>query len=136
LRRHPAHLPQPGDDLLSGLVSGDGPDAPMTREEGLTNAALLLVAGHETTVNLITNGMLTLLRNPEVLARLRRGGEPGLVTGVVEELLRYEPPVHFLPNRNTLDDIEVAGTTIPKGSPVTLVVRPGQRHAEINLIIR
>jgi cytochrome P450 len=118
---------QPGDDLLSGLVRGDGPDAPMTREEVLTNAALLLVAGHETTVNLITNGMLTLLRHPEVLARLRRGGEPDLVTRVVEELLRYEPPVHFLPNRNTLDDIEVAGTTIPEGSPVTLVLAAGSR---------
>ena len=118
---------RPGDDLLSGLLSGDGPEAPMTREEVLSNAALLLVAGHETTVNLITNGMLTLLRHPEVLDRLRRGDEPDLVARVVEELLRYEPPVQFLPNRNTLDDIEVAGTTIPKGSPVTLVLAAGSR---------
>ena len=118
---------QPGDDLLSGLLSGDGPDAPMPREEVLSNAGLLLVAGHETTVNLITNGMLTLLRHPEVLDRLRRGDEPDLAARVVEELLRYEPPVHFLPDRNTLDDIEVAGTTIPKGSPVTLVLAAGSR---------
>ena len=117
----------PGDDLLSGLLHGDGPDPPMTRQEVLINAGLLLVAGHETTVNLITNGMLTLLRHPGVLDRLRRGGEPGLVARVVEELLRYEPPVQFLPNRNTLDDIEVAGTTIPKGSPVTLVLASGSR---------
>ena len=118
---------RPGDDLLSGLLRGDGPDAPMTREEVLINAGLLLVAGHETTVNLITNGMLTLLRHPKVLDRLRRGDEPDLVTRVVEELLRYEPPVQFLPIRNTLDDIEVAGTTIPKGSPVTLVLAAGSR---------
>jgi cytochrome P450 len=118
---------QPGDDLLSGLLSGDGPDTPMPREEVLSNAGLLLVAGHETTVNLITNGMLTLLRHPEVLDRLRRGDEPDLAARVVEELLRYEPPVHFLQNRNTLDDIEVAGTTIAKGSPVTLVLAAASR---------
>uniref|UniRef100_UPI0010419198 cytochrome P450 n=1 Tax=Candidatus Protofrankia californiensis TaxID=1839754 RepID=UPI0010419198 len=93
----------------------------------LSNAALLLVAGHETTVNLIANGMLTLLRHPEVLDRLRRGDEPDLAARVVEELLRYEPPVHVLQNRNTLDDIEVAGTTIPQGSPVTLVLAAGSR---------
>jgi cytochrome P450 len=118
---------QPGDDLLSGLLTGDGPEAPMPREEVLSNAALLLVAGHETTVNLIANGMLTLLRHPEVLDRLRRGDEPDLAARVVEELLRYEPPVHFLQNRYTLDDIEVAGTTIPKASSVTLVLAAGSR---------
>jgi cytochrome P450 len=119
---------QPGDDLLSGLISGDGGEAPMPREEVLSNAALLLVAGHETTVNLITNGMLTLLRHPEILDRLRRGDEPDLAARVVEELLRYEPPVQMLTNnRNTLDDIEVAGTTIPKGSQVTLSLAAGSR---------
>jgi cytochrome P450 len=121
-----------GDDLISGLLSGDGPDAPMPREEVLSNAALLLVAGHETTVNLITNGMLTLLRHPEVLGRLRRGDEPDLAARVVEELLRYEPPVQALiTNRNTLDDIEVAGTTIPKGSRVILVLAAGSRDPAV-----
>jgi cytochrome P450 len=121
----------PGDDLLSGLVGGDGPETPMSREEVLSNAALLLVAGHETTVNLITNGMLTLLRHPEVLDRLRRGDEPDLAARMTEELLRFEPPVQFLPNRNALDDIEVAGTTIPKGSPVTLVLAAGSRDPDV-----
>ncbi|GAA5004571.1 cytochrome P450 [Actinopolymorpha pittospori] len=122
---------QPGDDLLSGLLSGDGAEAAMPYEQVLSNAALLLVAGHETTVNLITNGMLTLLRHPEVLDRLRRGDEPDLAARVVEELLRYEPPVQFLANsRNTLDDIEVGGTTIPKGSPVTLVLAAGSRDPD------
>lgn len=117
-----------GDDLLSGLLRDDGAEGPMTREEVLTNAALLLVAGHETTVNLITNGMLTLLRHPVVLDRLRRGDEPDLAARVVEELLRYEPPVHFLSeSRNTLDDIDIAGTTIPRGSRVTLVLAAGSR---------
>ncbi|MFC0435548.1 cytochrome P450 [Kutzneria buriramensis] len=124
-----ARADQPaGDDLLSGLLRASGGDEPMTRAQVLANAALLLVAGHETTVNLITNGMLTLLRHPEVLDRLRRGEEPDLAARVVEELLRYEPPVHLLPEtRNTLDDIEIAGVTIPAGSRVTLVLAAGSR---------
>src|SRR4030081_553991 len=68
----------PGDDMLSGLVTDDGPEGRLSREELMTNAALLLVAGHETTVNLITNGMLTLLRHPNLLDRLRRGPRPGI----------------------------------------------------------
>ena len=60
-----------------------------------TLGSLLLTAGHETTVNLITNGMLTLLRHPDLLARLRR--DPELVIPLVEELLRYEPPVQVVP---------------------------------------
>ena len=86
---------------------------------------MLLVAGHETTVNLIANGMLTLLRHPDVLERLRH--DPDLAIPMVEELLRYEPPVHFLPWRTTLDDIDIAGTTIPKGAQVTLVLAAGSR---------
>lgn len=120
-----------GDDLLSGLLGDEGDDAPMSPGEILSNAALLLVAGHETTVNLITNGMLTLLRHPEVLDRLRQGDEPDLAARVVEELLRYEPPVQFLSSsRNTVDDIEIAGTIIPKGSPVTLVLAAGSRDPD------
>jgi cytochrome P450 len=69
--------------------------------------------------------MLTLLRHPEFLQRLRR--HPELSARIVEELLRYEPPVQFLPNRAVLDDIEVAGTTIPRGSAVTLVLAAGSR---------
>jgi cytochrome P450 len=120
-----AHARKPGDDLISGLLTDTGPHGPMSREDLLSTAALLLVAGHETTVNLITNGMLTLLRHPGVLERLRH--EPGLVTGLVEELLRYEPPVQLLPTRATLADIEVAGTSIPQGSPLALVLAAGNR---------
>ena len=97
----------------------------MSREELIGTARLLLFAGHETTVNLITNGVLTLLRHPGVLERLRH--EPDLAIRTVEELLRYEPPVHFLPNRVAFDDIDVAGATIPKGSPITLALASGSR---------
>jgi cytochrome P450 len=120
-----AHARQPGDDLISGLLTDAGPHGPMSREDLLATASLLLIAGHETTVNLITNGMLTLLRHPDLLHRLRR--EPGLITGLVEELLRYEPPVHMRTNRSTLADIDIAGTTIPKGSPLALVLAAGNR---------
>ncbi|HEY6794201.1 MAG TPA: cytochrome P450 [Kineosporiaceae bacterium] len=120
-----AHRRTPGADLLSALATDDGPEGRLADEQLLTTAFLLLIAGHETTVNLITNGTLTLLRHPHVLERLRR--DPDLVIHLVEELLRYEPPVHFIPWRAALDDIEIAGTTIPKGSRIVLVLAAGSR---------
>jgi cytochrome P450 len=116
---------QPGNDLISGLLSEHGPCGPMSREDIVATANLLLVAGHETTVNLISNGMLTLLRHPSVLDRLNR--EPGLIITLVEELLRYEPPVQMRTNRATVADIDIGGTTIPRGSPLALVIAAGNR---------
>jgi cytochrome P450 len=118
---------QPGDDLISGLLTDHGPHGPMSREDILATANLLLVAGHETTVNLITNGMLTLLRHPSVLDRLNR--EPGLIITLVEELLRYEPPVQMRTNRATVADIDIGGTTIPRGAPLALVIAAGNRDS-------
>jgi cytochrome P450 len=115
----------PGEDMLSQLATAKGDDGPMTTMELLSTAALLLIAGHETTVNLITNGMLTLLRNPDVLQRLR--ADPRLAVPIVEELLRFEPPVQLVPQRTTLADIEVRGVTIPKGASVWLVLASGNR---------
>ncbi len=120
-----ARARQPGGDLISGLLTESGPHGQMPRDDLLMTAALLLVAGHETTVNLITNGMLTLLRHPGMIDRLR--DEPALIVGLVEELLRYEPPVHMRTNRATLADIDIAGTTIPEGSPLALVLAAGNR---------
>jgi cytochrome P450 len=122
------HREQPGDDLLSRMATDTGPDGPMDDAQLSATAMLLLVAGHETTVNLIANGVLTLLRQPAWLDRLRR--EPGLAVGTVEELLRYEPPVHLLSNRTALEDITVAGTTIPSGALVTLALAAGNRDPE------
>ena len=119
------HRKKPGSDLLSGLITDHGPDGPMAPADIVSTASLLLIAGHETTVNLITNGILTLLRYPDVLERLRR--EPNLVIRLVEELLRYEPPVQILPNRMALADMTIAGTTILKGSPVILLLASGNR---------
>ncbi|MFC9222916.1 cytochrome P450 [Streptomyces hygroscopicus] len=118
----------PGDDMLSAMVAGQGPEEGMSRMELLSTAALLLVAGHETTVNLITNGMLTLLRNPDVLVRLRE--DHHLVVPLVEELLRFDPPVQMLPQRTPLSEIDIAGVTIPKGAPVWLLLASGNRDPQ------
>ncbi|MFC9238638.1 cytochrome P450 [Streptomyces decoyicus] len=115
----------PSDDMLSAFVSGDSSEGQLTPLEIMTTSVLLLIAGHETTVNLITNGILTLLRHPDELARLR--AEPALMPNAVEELLRYEPPVQMLPQRTPLADIEVAGVTIPKGAPLILLLASGNR---------
>jgi cytochrome P450 len=116
---------QPADDMLSRMATDTGPGGRMEDPYLVATSVLLLVAGHETTVNLIANGVLTLLRHPAILERLRR--EPDLVAGTVEELLRYEPPVQMLSNRTTLEEIPVAGTTIPKGVLVTLALAAGNR---------
>jgi cytochrome P450 len=115
---------EPGTGLLSGLAGQEG----LPTEDVVATGRLLLIAGHETTVNLITNGMLTLLRHPDVLERLRH--EPELAIPLVEELLRYEPPVQINPKYLTLDDVEVAGVTIPKGSRLVLALAAANRDPE------
>ncbi|MFJ5033982.1 cytochrome P450 [Streptomyces sp. NPDC088560] len=112
-RRHP------GPGILSTLA----PD--MTPADLEATAVLLLVAGHETTVNAITNTTLTLLRHPDVLQRFQK--EPDLTVPLNEEVLRYEPPVQFVTWTTDLADIDVAGTTIPKGSPVWLMLAAANR---------
>lgn len=114
----------PRDDLLSGLVAGDDPDGRLSEPELLATMQLLLIAGHETTVNLITNSMLALLRHPEVFDRLRR--PPELAIPTVEEVLRYDPPVQFR-TRTTLAEVPIAGVTIPQGASVVLVLASGSR---------
>ncbi|MYX37993.1 MULTISPECIES: cytochrome P450 [unclassified Streptomyces] len=115
---------RPTGDLLSDFVNEPDPELRLTEEELAMTAILLLIAGHETTVNLITNGVLTLLRHPDTLERLRRG--PELLPETVEELLRYEPPVH-LRERIPLADVEIAGTVVPKGTSVILALASGSR---------
>ena len=119
-----ARSARPTDDLLSALVTGDNPAGRMDEQDLLSTMALLLIAGHETTVNLITNGTLALLRHPDVLDRLRR--EPDLVVTLVEEVLRYDPPIQFR-TRTTLTDVEAAGVTIPRGATVVLLLASGNR---------
>jgi len=114
---------QPGPGMLSAMVNSV--DERLSRGELLSNAQLLLFAGHETTVNLIAHSILTLLRHPHALEKLRR--RPELIVPGVEEFLRFESSVQFWPTRTALEDIEIAGTTIPKGAPIIVLYASGNR---------
>ncbi|MFB9235123.1 cytochrome P450 [Plantactinospora siamensis] len=109
---------EPADDLLSELVAVRDGDGRLTEEELLTTCILLYVAGHETTMDLIGNGTLALLRHPDQLARLR--ADPGLIASAVEELLRFDPPTQ-LSRRTALADAEVGGQAIRAGEQVVLL---------------
>jgi len=105
----------PREDMLSALIATEEAGDKLNEDELLATCILLLVAGHETTVNLIGNGTLALLRHPGELRRLRE--DPGLIGTAVEELLRYDGPVQRTA-RIPSEDITIGGRTIPKGEMV------------------
>jgi cytochrome P450 len=105
----------PRGDMLSALIAAEEAGDTLTEDELLATCILLLVAGHETTVNLIGNGTLALLRHPHELRRLRE--RPGLITSAVEELLRYDGPVQRSA-RIPSEDVTIGGYTIRKGEMV------------------
>lgn len=105
-----ARRADPGRDYLSALIGVEDGGQTLSHHELMSTLVLLLVAGHETTVNLISNAMLALLRHPGELERIRE--DPDRVDGVVEETLRYDPPVQFR-NRTCLEDLEIGGTVVP-----------------------
>lgn len=107
---------QPGDDLTTQLVQAEEDGSKLSNEELTANIILLFGAGHETTVNLIGNGLLALYRNPDQLALLK--ANPSLITNAIEEFLRYDSSVQ-LTGRVALEDIEdLGGKKIPKGESV------------------
>jgi cytochrome P450 len=108
----------PGDDLLSGLLS-------LSDEEIMGIGVMLLVAGHETTANMLGLGTFALLRHPDQLAMLR--ADPALVDGAVEELLRHLSIVQYEMNRAALEDVEVAGQLVAKGEPVLVSIPVANR---------
>ncbi|MFJ7328250.1 cytochrome P450 [Streptomyces cyaneofuscatus] len=111
---------RPGEDLMSALIhtADDGGDR-LSADELMGMAWLLLVAGHETTVNLITNGVHNLLAHPEQLALLR--SDFGLIDNAVEEILRFEGPVETPTYRFTTEPVDIDGTVIPGGGELVLV---------------
>ena len=115
----------PGPDMISRLVHDDGPDGRMSPSAIVNNIILLLAAGHDSTVNLISHCVLTVLRNPESIELLRN--RPDLIPGAIEEVLRLQSSVQFFPTRSALADIEIAGTTIPRGSPIYLIYAAANR---------
>jgi cytochrome P450 len=114
----------PADDLLSALIASEENGDVLSDEELAEQVVLLYVAGHETTVNLIGNGVLALLRHPDQLAALR--DDPQLIAGAVDELLRYDSPVQMT-RRVTLAETTVGGKTIEAGAFVVLGLASANR---------
>ncbi|MGO9462559.1 MAG: cytochrome P450 family protein [Isosphaeraceae bacterium] len=115
----------PRDDLTSALVSAREAGDRLSEDELMAMIFLLLIAGHETTVNLIGNGVLALLEHPEQLDRLRR--EPELIKPAVEEFLRFDGPVQIASERYPREDVTIAEVTIPRGEMVFAVLGSANR---------
>ncbi|MGW1586337.1 cytochrome P450 [Streptomyces sp. NPDC002386] len=109
---------RPGDDLISGLIAAHDEGDRLTEQEMVSTAVLLLNAGHEATVNATVNGWWALFRNPGQLAALR--ADHSLIPSAIEELMRYDTPLQLF-ERWVLDDVEIAGTTIPRGSEIAML---------------
>jgi cytochrome P450 len=123
-------LDQPADDLLSKLGQEQVATGTLTRHDLAVTSVLLLVAGHETTANMIALGTAALLEHPEQLAELRAAEDPKLIAGAVEELLRYLTIVHSGRRRVALEDIDVAGRTIRAGDGIVLATDMANRDAD------
>jgi cytochrome P450 len=114
----------PQDDLVSALLAAEEEGDKLTEIELRSIVLLLFVAGHETTMNLIGNGMYALLSNPDQHRRLQQ--EPSLVPNAVEEMLRYDGPVH-LTGRIAREDMEIAGVKVAKGHQVSTLLAAANR---------
>ncbi|WP_347058889.1 cytochrome P450 [Blastococcus sp. HT6-30] len=111
---------QPGEDLVSHLVSvRDADGDKLTEDELVTTCILLLNAGHEATVNVTGNGMLALLRHPDQLARLR--ADRSLLPAALEELMRFDPPLQLF-ERTATADVEIGGVTVAEGQKIAALL--------------
>lgn len=119
---------RPDDRLLSRLIEVADAGDQLTDQELISTSIMLFFAGHETTVNLIGNGVLALLQNPEQLALLRR--EPRLINQAVEELARYDPPGQMT-FRFALEEVELRGKKIGPGEPVAVLFGAANRDPEV-----
>ena len=118
----------PADDFISALAAlEDEPDG-LSRDELISSCMLLLNAGHEATVNAAGNGLLALLRHPHAMRKLRE--EPRLIGGAVEEMLRYDPPLHLF-HRYAYEEIDIEGHVIPQGGKVGLLYGSANRDPDI-----
>ncbi len=117
----------PRDDLMSGLLQAEEEGDRLTLPEVFSLIELILIAGNETTTNLIGNGMLALLRNPDQLEALQR--DPSLIQSAVEELLRYDGPVQAS-SRIALDDLEFRGATLRKGQNAMILIGSANRDPD------
>ncbi|WP_234542680.1 cytochrome P450 [Streptomyces shenzhenensis] len=118
----------PGDDLISGLIEAHDEGDRLTEQEMISTAVLLLNAGHEATVNATVNGWYALFRNPAQLAALR--ADHSLVPTAIEELMRYDTPLQLF-ERWVLDEIEIDGTTIPRGAEIAMLFGSANHDPEV-----
>jgi len=123
-----ARKQSPGDDLLSKLIEAEDGGVSLSAGELISTCILLLVAGHETTVNLISGGVLALIKNPDQLERFR--DDPTVLRTGVEEMLRYVSPVQ-LSGRSMLESMEVGGATLRKGEFAMLLIGSANRDPEV-----
>jgi cytochrome P450 len=119
---------RPADDMVSALIEGRDSGDSLDERELIAMLFLLLVAGHETTTNLIASGTLALLTSPAELERLR--SDPSLLPGAVEELLRYANPLNHATDRFTLEPVEIGGVTIPAREWVLCVTSSANRDPD------
>ncbi len=119
----------PQDDLISALIQAEEAGDKLSEDELLAMVFLLLIAGHETTVNLIGNGMLALLDHPDQMEKLRRN--PALIKTAVEELLRYSSPVFMSTERYAREDSRIQGVTIPCGGMTLGVIGSANRDESV-----
>jgi cytochrome P450 len=112
--------PDAQPDVLSAMIAARLTNDALTEDELVSMSYLMLIAGHETTVGLIGNALLQLAQHPEQMAHLVR--QPELIKLAIEEVLRYDGPVHRTTMRATADDVEIGGLTIPRGSFVQVLI--------------
>lgn len=119
---------QPRDDLVTALLQAEEAGDLLSRRELISMLTLLLIGGHETTVNLIANALLAMLRNPDQFALFR--DTPGLERQGVEEFLRYDSPVQYT-GRMTRTPVEIGGVAIPAGAHVRMILAAANRDPAI-----
>ncbi|HMH92238.1 MAG TPA: cytochrome P450 [Streptosporangiaceae bacterium] len=119
----------PDAALISTLLSQQRDGDCLNEAELTAGVGLLIIAGHETTVNLLGNGMLALLRSPDQMALLRE--RPSLIPAAIEEFLRYDGPLERAPFRFTTEDVNLRGTVIPRGSVVWIALGSANRDETV-----
>ena len=120
---------EPGDDLISRLMTEYVATGQLNRATVAMNGAILLQAGHETTANMIALGTVALLEHPDQLARLRETDDPAVIANVVEELMRYLTIVHSQIERVALEDLTISGQLIRAGEYVLMNLPAGNWDA-------
>ncbi len=124
-----ARRKQPQDDLTTALVEAEEAGDRLSHDELIATMVLLFFAGHETTVNLISNGLNALFQHPEALARLR--AEPALIPNAVEEMLRYDNPAQLAGVRCCTEPVTLSGVELPAGTQVAPLIGAANRDPEV-----